>query len=64
MKARTCVCCPKRDHNGVCLIRGQLVVADHPSCTYGRKMKNNEYSAMYMRKRRMRKRLASKKRRP
>ena len=48
---RPCSNCPKRDKNGVCLIRGQVVVPDHPSCAYGRKLMNNELSAEYNRKR-------------
>ena len=40
---RPCSKCPKRDKNGVCLIRGQLVVPNHPSCAYGRKLMNMGY---------------------
>lgn len=43
--------CPKRDKNGVCLIRGQVVVPNHPSCAYGRKLMNNEYVKEINRKR-------------
>lgn len=48
---RPCSKCPKRERNGVCLIKGQYVVPNHPSCAYGRKLMNNELSAEYNRKR-------------
>ena len=48
---RPCVKCPKRDKNGVCLIRGQVVVPNHPSCAYGRKLMNNETAKEINRKR-------------
>ena len=48
---RPCKVCPKRDKNGVCLIRGQVVVPDHPSCAYGRKLMNNAASAERLRRR-------------
>lgn len=49
-RTRTCAKCPKRDTNGVCLLRGQLMVDRHPMCDYGKHLLHNAYSAEWMRK--------------
>ena len=51
-KARPCAKCPKRDGNGICVIRAKWMSPLHPSCAYGRKLMNNAYMAGWMRERR------------
>lgn len=48
-KAGPCAKCPKRDGNGICVIRAKWMSARHPSCAYGRKLMYNAYMAGYMR---------------
>ena len=50
-KPRPCGRCPKRNAHGVCLHLGQWISSLHASCSYGRYLMDNEYSAEYMRKR-------------
>ncbi len=50
-RKRTCGRCPKRDENGICVIRAKWMSSLHPSCAYGRKLMRNAYVAEWMRER-------------
>lgn len=47
--ARPCGKCPKRDGNGICVVRAKWMSPIHPSCAYGRKQMYNAYMAEYLR---------------
>jgi len=48
-KPRPCAVCPKFDH-GWCVHLATMRPPDAPSCEWGRKKMNAEYSAEYMRR--------------
>ena len=47
----TCSRCPKWQR-GVCVIRGVVMLAVHPVCEYGRRFIKNEWSRLWMARRR------------
>lgn len=49
----TCSRCPKWKANiRTCLVRGVVMLAEHPVCGWGRRVIQNEYMRVYMAKRR------------